>query len=289
MLQRGDTGDAVKNLQTALMNLGFLSAEDMASGPGTFGPRTEKAVTAFKATMVDGIADDGTLAQLDLTVEPSDQPTSQLYTNAIVDLSHYNTNPDFAQAAAAGLMGVIHKATEGVGYTDDTYASNRQKARAAGLLWGAYHFGTGSDPIAQADYFLEKAAPDGDTLLVLDFESKPTGTTMTLEQAITFIERIVQVTGKYPGFYSGHDIKKVLGNNRNETLARCWFWLAQYGNTAVVPPNWPHWTLWQYTDGDKGPEPHVMAGIGPCDRDQFNGSAEQLHAFWQSQVVSVIS
>lgn len=31
----------------------------------------------------------------------------------IADLSHHNADPDFAKAKAAGLIGIIHKATEG--------------------------------------------------------------------------------------------------------------------------------------------------------------------------------
>ena len=49
---------------------------------------------------------------------------------------------------------------------------------------------------------------------------------------------------------------------------------------AVVPPNWQTWTLWQYTDGGVGPEPHGIAGVGRCDRDKFNGDADMLRTFW---------
>jgi lysozyme len=38
--------------------------------------------------------------------------------------------------------------------------------------------------------------------------------------------------------------------------------------------------MWQYTDGAVGPEPHVVAGIGYCDRDKFNGDLTQLHKLW---------
>jgi len=50
----------------------------------------------------------------------------------------------------------------------------------------------------------------------------------------------------------------------------------QYGKTAVVPPNWPTWTMWQYTDGGLGPEPHTVDGIGRCDRDKFQGTIVSL-------------
>ncbi len=49
-LQRGMTGPAVQELQTALVKLGHLSAAKMATGPGTFGPATEAALKAFQSS-----------------------------------------------------------------------------------------------------------------------------------------------------------------------------------------------------------------------------------------------
>ena len=57
--------------------------------------------------------------------------------NVIVDLSHHNGNVDLAQAQAAGIVGVIHKATQGTAHVDPMYQVNRAKAQDAGLLWGA--------------------------------------------------------------------------------------------------------------------------------------------------------
>ncbi len=48
-LRRGMTGQAVRELQRQLQALGYLSAGDVASGPGVFGPRTEAAVMAFQS------------------------------------------------------------------------------------------------------------------------------------------------------------------------------------------------------------------------------------------------
>lgn len=108
--------------------------------------------------------------------------------NAVVDLSHHNGTVNLNQAQKAGILGVIHKATQGRAGVDPTYKANRAKAGKEKLLWGAYHFGTGSDG---------------------------------------------------------------------------WFWLAQYGPTAVVPRNWQTWTFWQYTDGAAGPDPPHRAGHRP--------------------------
>ena len=142
------------------------------------------------------------------------------------------------------------------------------------MLWGAYHFATGSDGIKQADNFLNVVKPDNNTLLVLDFEPNPTGPSMDLVEAHAFVSHVQQATGRYPGFYSGHYIKQLLGGTKDSVLANCWFWLAQYGPTAVVPPTWDTWTMWQYTDGNMGSTPHDVDGIGSCDRDKFNGTQD---------------
>lgn len=203
--------------------------------------------------------------------------------NMVIDISHHNgTKLDFAKARAAGIVGVLHKATQGTTNVDPMYATNRKKARDAGLLWGAYHFATGSNGVTQAISFLETVGKTKDTLLVLDFEPNLTGPSMTLEEARAFNTHVAEKTGRWPGFYSGHYIKQLLGSGKDDILAKSWFWLAQYGPTAVVPPNWPTWTMWQYTDGAIGPEPHSVDGIGRCDRDMFNGSETQLRKLWLS-------
>ena len=200
--------------------------------------------------------------------------------NAVVDISHHNGAVDLQQAAASGIVGVIQKATQGQSFVDPTFANNRTKTLAAGLLFGAYHFGTGSDGIKQAQNFLAAVQPDANTLLVLDFEANPQGPSMTLVEARAFVTHVNAVTGRFPGLYAGHFLKELLGTQTDSVLANCWFWLAQYGPTPVVPPNWATWTMWQYTDGALGPEPHSVPGIGRCDRDRFNGTEAQLRAHW---------
>lgn len=194
--------------------------------------------------------------------------------NVIVDLSHHNGNVDLAQAKAAGIVGVLHKATQGTGFVDPMYAGNRAKAQVAGLLWGAYHFGVGEDGVEQADFFLKTVQPSPRDLVVLDFETNPQGPNMTLDQARAFVSRIVEKLGRFPGFYSGFFIKELLGAQSDPVLSKCWFWLSQYTPTAVVPVNWPSWTMWQYTDGGQIP------GIGRCDRNMFNGDIDALNKLW---------
>jgi lysozyme len=75
-------------------------------------------------------------------------------TNVVIDISHHNgDNLDFVKAREAGIVGVIHKATQGFLLKDKKYETNRKKALDAGLLWGAYHFAVGGDGSDQADFF----------------------------------------------------------------------------------------------------------------------------------------
>lgn len=200
--------------------------------------------------------------------------------NVVIDLSHFNNVTDFNVVKSDGIVGIIHKATEGTGEIDPKYLSCRSQALAAGLWWGAYHFATGDDAVAQAEHFLSIVNPGPNDLLVLDFEPNTTGSTMTLAGAEQFVTKIQSSTGRWPGLYSGSLIKELLGNNQNPTLANCWFWLSEYGSTAHVPANWSTWTMWQYTDGSFGPEPHSVNGVGNCDRDQFNGDMAGLTRLW---------
>ena len=41
--------------------------------------------------------------------------------NCVIDLSHHNNSVDFGKLAAAGVVGVIHKATQGADGVDPTY------------------------------------------------------------------------------------------------------------------------------------------------------------------------
>lgn len=195
--------------------------------------------------------------------------------NVIIDLSHYNEVTSFQEVQQSGIVGVIHKATEGTNWSDPTYASRKQQALGAGLWWGAYHFGVNEDGAAQAQYFLSIVNPGPQDLLALDFEENPSSQ-MTIAQAEQFVTEVYKSTGRYPGFYSDSLAGSLLGSSPNSILTNCWFWRAEYGGSAPSVPNtWSTWTMWQYTESGSVP------GIGgDCDRDTFNGSVAGLSQLW---------
>lgn len=203
--------------------------------------------------------------------------------DAIIDVSHHNGPAiDFAAAARNGVAAVIHKATQGAAFVDPMFAANREKALAAGLLFGSYHFGTGEDGGTQAAFFLETTGARPGELLALDFERNNAGPSMTLEEARAFVSVIHDRLGKWPILYAGHDLKQMLDGRADATLSRCPLWLAQYGPYPVLPAGWSEWKLWQWTDGAAGVAPVPVAGVGHCDRNRFSGEAPELGAFWES-------
>jgi len=95
-------------------------------------------------------------------------------TNSVIDISHHNgARLRFDKAKADGIVGVIQKATQGEAYVDATFKKNRTAVMDAELLFGAYHFGTGSNGVSQAQHFLDTVLPDNNTVVVLDFEDNP--------------------------------------------------------------------------------------------------------------------
>jgi lysozyme len=112
----------------------------------------------------------------------------------MIDLSHHQGQPiDFAKVKAAGIVAVMHKATEGNYMRDAFYQVRRDAGERRRVLWGAYHFGAeGVSGKDQARYILEFVGDlDGD-FVCLDFESyskrdDPRKYCMTLNDGRDFI------------------------------------------------------------------------------------------------------
>lgn len=204
----------------------------------------------------------------------------------VLDLSHHNTidvaNRGFEAAKAFGIRGVIHKASQGVGMVDFTYAPRRSLALAAGLLWGAYHFFEDAPVEAQVTNFLNAAKPDAATLVAIDHERSPRAPTVAeLEQMSNFIQTKLN---RRPVIYYGELLKSQLGSRVDAFLAQHRSWLSHYNARWVSQASWPAPWLWQFTDGKLGPPPHAVPGIAPggIDINSFAGTQEELATQWAS-------
>ena len=196
----------------------------------------------------------------------------------VIDIYHGNTVNDFAALKADGVLGVIHKCTQGAGYADPLYATRRKLATDAGLLWGAYSFNTGEPVISQVNQFISHAEPDDNTLMCLDFEDNP-HSQMSLAQCRQFLEIAKSKLGRKLVLYSGNRIKDLLGLQIDVGIGVHRLWLAQYGPKAVVQASWRsngQW-LWQYSENGRLP-----GTDGAVDLNFYAGTPEQLKAEWAS-------
>jgi len=193
-------------------------------------------------------------------------------TPVVIDLSHHNTIPSSLKPAKdSGIVGVIHKMTEGTSYTDDKVQARYKLAKDAGMAWGLYHFIRPGKIIAQADYFLAQAEAldvlDRNTLLALDWEDAG----VSADDALLFLDHIQDRSGRAPVLYSGHVCKE----DPDDALGDYRLWLAQYGSSCTLPDFAEEYWLWQYTD--KGTVPGIDP---PTDLNDYQGSVQQLLAEW---------
>jgi lysozyme len=232
-------------------------------------------------------------------------PACAFAASNVVNLSHYDMmRPDFATMKREGIIGVIHEATYPRLERDAKYFDRQMGALQSGLLWGAYHYADGTDPVRQADHFLStvssawsqagSTARSPGVLLVLDFEKNGhyPGGTMRADQAVAFVERIRQRTGVYPGVYgSEYYLRQALNspkvsNAQRNTLTNCWLWIANYHKEPRATAPWSYWALWQYCgDGKCGlprsAYPISVANIRKAERNIFRGNQSDLQDFWQ--------
>jgi lysozyme len=190
----------------------------------------------------------------------------------VIDLYHGDIVTDFAALKAAGIVGVIHKCTQGAGYADPAYSPRRKMATDAGLLWGAYSFNTGETIAAQIAEFFSHAEPDANTLMALDFEDNP-HSQMSLAQARQFLQVADARLGRKLLLYSGNRAKDLLGGQVDAFLGGHRLWLPQYGPVAKTQASWKAPWLWQYSE--TGNLPGVN---GAVDLNQYSGS--NLAAEW---------
>ena len=209
-------------------------------------------------------------------------------TDCCVDLSHSNDIanpvPAFVTAKASGVALIIQKATQGTGFVDPTFAARRQAASQAAVLFGAYHFCDGSDPVTQAKHFLDTVGDWKGLLLAIDAE-KNNASQVTVGQVATIVQYVQETTGRYPLLYMGASGPDGNGISANAMLSNCDLWLPEYGSKPICPPGFARWVLHQYTgDGINGSG--AVAGIGSgLDRSYFAGTVADLQV-WFARAVS---
>lgn len=261
-------------LQTALVHAGF----DPGPLDNMPGQRTVAAIHAFQTAKGLPVSD----AWFGSPTEPALFPPSpRTVVPMVVDLSHYQQRPsDWGRVAAAGIVGIIEKASQGTGGTDPKYAERRSSVSGSALLWGAYHYLVPGSMLAQVDHFLAAARPDDRTRLALDWEDRG----VSLEDVKTWLHRCKELTGRMPDLYSGALIKEALGTKPDADLNGVRLWLSQYSASPTWPTGqWPAGPdLWQFTGDGNGPVPHAVPGITDTNIDisSYAGDPAHLVSTW---------
>ena len=158
---------------------------------------------------------------------------------AVLDLSHWNENVDLRAVKHAGVVGVIHKVTEGDGYQDPTYKNSCIDATNAGLKWGAYHFMRPGDMQEQVQFFVHTVGLSVSTLYAADYEDE----NISISQLKEFLRTVRDLTSRPPVLYGGYVLKENISDPDPE-LADYPLWLAHY--TTADRLSWPTgtWPEW---------------------------------------------
>lgn len=187
-----------------------------------------------------------------------------------IDVSEWQGNINFEQVAASGIKVVYIRSSLGSSYIDPYFQQNYQRAKAAGLKIGFYHYVTArSVPQAQSQARFFAQVIQGkkfDCRLAMDFEDLTNlSAAQATEIGLAFIRETEKVSGKKAVVYSN---TYNAGAMFSGALTKYPLWAASYGvsqpSSAV---NWTSWAGWQYTD--RGQIPGIS---GYVDRDIFTSA-----------------
>lgn len=164
---------------------------------------------------------------------------------------------------------VICKATEGTGYVNPYCDEHYQSAKAAGKLLGVYHYASGGNPEAEAEFFINNVQGYlREAILVLDWESGDNAAWGDSNWVARFCAHVVALTGINPMIYVQRSaVGQYIG------LGDYGIWLAEYpdyaprGWDAYYPPNYSgDYAMHQYTSSGA-----ISGWSGPLDLSLFFG------------------
>lgn len=189
------------------------------------------------------------------------------------DVSSYQPSVDLAEVRKDADIKVgsliVVKATEATGYTDALLVSRWQGAKVAGFPHrGAYHFlHMDESGQAQAEYFLAELDRAGGAtaqdIVIADAEISSGQSPGTVAQVVdAFGLYLEQHCPAKRWLYTGGPFAKENGIQLAPYDAH---WLPAYVGDPTPYYVFGTPVAWQFTDGENGPTPHIVEGIGACD------------------------
>jgi len=213
-----------------------------------------------------------------------------------IDVSHWNTEPDWVALRASGIEFVILKATEGNWYTDTVALGWYQRAIDAGLVVFFYHFFRGNrSGDEQALYFLDKTKVIREqipTRLFGDFETGD-GVSISTRQnrAYQFLNRVQIETGDLPGMYSSAYLWQSLFGNPAWGYSYIG-WTAHWSaaENPLIPGGWDSTKTLFWQNGIYPSHswiPPMSGTVGSIDHNYFFGSRKELEQFAGYEVTPI--
>ena len=141
-----------------------------------------------------------------------------------IDISSYQSGIDLSSVPCDF---VIVKATQGTYYTNPDCCRAYEQARALGKPRGTYHYISGGDAVAEADYYIDSIANwVGSGILCLDWEESNNSAWGDTEYLAQVVQRVIERTGIPPLIYASAAVFPW------DVAAQynCGTWVAQYAD-----------------------------------------------------------
>lgn len=157
-------------------------------------------------------------------------------------------------------------------YLDAQAANNYDHIISSGKAFGGYHFAGGTDPIAEANYFLNAMKPwNPGEVAALDWEVShpdPVG------WCLSFVDHVHDVAGAYPLLYI--NLATLKAYNWTPVLNNCGLWLADWTNNpdSIINVGYHGYVMLQYSDGPN------------YDHDEWEYDLETFKKYGWPQAVS---
>jgi len=179
---------------------------------------------------------------------------------------------------------VYIKSTEGTTIYNKYYSADYQKAKAAGLRVGTYHFfSTSSSPIEQARSFLEHShLRSGDLPPVLDVEPSDAkikeigGADVLFERIRSWMTMVESAVGVRPVLYVGQMFVNKYLVNAPDIMRDYDVWIARY---SQYKPD-VRLAMWQLC-----PDGRVNGVTGDVDLNVFNGYEPDYEEFLETKTI----
>lgn len=137
---------------------------------------------------------------------------------------------------------VIVKATQGTTYVNPDCDRAYQQAKKAGKLLGVYHYFSGGDPVAEAEFFVKNVKGYiGEAILVLDWEGEQNAKfSQGPAVAKPFLDKVKELTGVRPLIYMSKSVCRA--HDWSAVASEYALWVAQYADNNTTGYQSNPWT-----------------------------------------------